>query len=137
MNNWGIVGPMAGQHQVDGGIARRRLLKLAIAGSATVLGAAPLPYVVTPAKGAEKIIKIGMWSGPRAELIKSTLIKRLEEEYRVKFFVDEGWTTEQLARLRASKNNPAHTVLLLDDVAISIARQEGLIEKLPGDKIPT
>jgi spermidine/putrescine-binding protein len=136
MNHTGLVDPVEGQPQGEAGITRRHLLKLAMAGSAAMLGAVPLPYVITPAKGAESIVKIGMWSGPRAELIKSTVIKRLEEEYRIKFFVDEGWTTEQLARLRASKNNPTHTVMFMDDVIIGLAREEGLIEKLPEDKSP-
>jgi putative spermidine/putrescine transport system substrate-binding protein len=123
------VGP---KKQVGTSVTRRRFLRTAVA----VAGGLPLPFIITPARGAEKHIKVGMWAGPRAELIKATLIRHLEEKHRVKFFVDEGWTTEQLARLRASKNSPTHTVMFLDDVGVNVAKKEGLLQKLPEDKIP-
>jgi putative spermidine/putrescine transport system substrate-binding protein len=127
------VGP---EKRLSIAVTRRRFLGTAVASGVAVAGGWPLPFIITPARGAEKQIKIGMWAGPRSELIKATLIKQLEEKHRVKFLVDEGWTTEQLSRLRASKNNPAHTVMFLDDVGVNIAKKEGLIEKLPEDKMP-
>jgi putative spermidine/putrescine transport system substrate-binding protein len=50
--------------------------------------------------------------------------------------IDEGLTTEQLARLRASRNNPVHTVMWIDDIGVNIAKKEGLLDPLPADKIP-
>src|SRR5439155_3533225 len=86
--------------------------------------------------GATRNITIGMYSGPRTEIVKTTIIKRLEEKHNVKILVDEGWTTTQLGRLRASKNNPVHTMMWMDDIGVNIARKEGLIDRLPEDKIP-
>jgi putative spermidine/putrescine transport system substrate-binding protein len=126
----------ADNHRVRGEITRRRFLRMGAAGSAIAIGSVAFPSIVTSARGSEKTVTIGMYSGPRAEIIKATIIKRLEEKHRVKFLVDEGWTTEQLARLRASRQNPVHTVLFMDDIGVNIARKEGLIAKLPEDKIP-
>jgi putative spermidine/putrescine transport system substrate-binding protein len=124
------------RHHKGDAMTRRRFLRISAAGSAIMLGGVTFPSVVSPARGAEKTIKIGMYSGPRTEFVKATVIKRLEEKHRAKFLIDEGWTTEQLARLRASRSNPVHTVMWMDDIGVNVARKEGLIDKLPEDKIP-
>jgi putative spermidine/putrescine transport system substrate-binding protein len=136
MTNPRTVSLLERRPSTGGAMTRRRFLRIGIAGSAMVMGGVTFPAVVTPARGAEKTVKIGMYSGPRTELVKATVIKRLEEAHRAKFLIDEGWTTEQLARLRASRHNPVHTVMWMDDIGVNIARKEGLIDKLPEEKIP-
>jgi putative spermidine/putrescine transport system substrate-binding protein len=123
------------QHPVTG-ITRRQALSTLAAGGAAMAGSVVCPYVITPTRGQAKALKIGIWAGPDGQLLKSTIIKRFEEQHGVKVLVDEGITTEQLARLRASKNNPTHTVMFMDDIGVSLARQEGLIAPLPEQKIP-
>jgi putative spermidine/putrescine transport system substrate-binding protein len=117
-------------------VSRRAFLRTAIASGAALAGSLSFPSVITPARGAEKSIKIGIWAGPDGELLQSTIIKRFAEQHRVKVLIDEGITTEQLARMRASKNNPTHTVMFLDDIGVTVAKREGLIDKLSEDKIP-
>src|SRR5262245_33779452 len=136
MKQSGIGHPCTAIHQLSGGITRRQLLRLGVTGSAFVLGSLTFPFVITPARSAPKTVTIGMYSGPRTELIKNTVIKRLEEKYNAKILVDEGWTTTQLGRLRAGKNNPTHTMMWMDDIGVNIACKEGLIDRLPEDKIP-
>ncbi|SRR6266545_1511463 len=126
----------ADTHPASGGITRRRLLGMGATSSAIVLGSLTFPSIITPARGATRTITIGMYSGPRTEIVKTTIIKRLEEKHNVKILVDEGWTTTQLGRLRAGKNNPVHTMMWIDDIGVNIARKEGLIDRLPEDKIP-
>jgi putative spermidine/putrescine transport system substrate-binding protein len=130
------VGRQAEDRHVHSGVTRRRFLRLGVAGSAIMIGGVTFPTIITPARGAEKTVKIGMYSNPLTELVKSTIIKRLEEQYRIKFLIDEGWTTDQLARLRATRQNPVHTMMWMDDIGVNIAKKEGLIDKLPEDKIP-
>jgi putative spermidine/putrescine transport system substrate-binding protein len=130
------ISPGAERHDHRAGITRRRFLEIEFATVATMVGSMTAPSVVTLAKGAERTIKVGMWSNPRTELIKTTIIKRLETEHRVKFLIAEGLTTEQLARLRASRNNPVHTVMWMDDIGVNIAKKEGLLDPLPTDKLP-
>jgi putative spermidine/putrescine transport system substrate-binding protein len=117
-------------------VTRRAFLRSAVASGVALAGGLTFPSIITPARGAEKSIKIGIWAGPDGELIKSTIVKRFEEKYRVKVLIDEGITTEQLARMRASKNNPTHTVMFMDDIGVTVAHREGLIDRLPDDKIP-
>src|SRR5262245_38748768 len=92
---------------------RRTFLRTVAASGVALTGSLIFPAVITPARGAEKSIKIGIWAGPDGELIRSTIVKRFEEKHRVKILIDEGITTEQLARMRATKNNPTHTVMFL------------------------
>jgi putative spermidine/putrescine transport system substrate-binding protein len=54
---------------------------------AIVLGRLTFPSVITPARGASRTITIGMYSGPRTEIVKDTVIKRLEEKHNVKILV--------------------------------------------------
>jgi putative spermidine/putrescine transport system substrate-binding protein len=122
MTHWASVRQSADEHHVSGGITRRRFLKMGATGGAIILGGIAFPSLITPAKGAEKTIKIGMYSSPRTEVVKATIIKRLEEKHRVKFLIDEGWTTDQLARLRATRQNPVHSVMWMDDIGVNIAR---------------
>jgi len=117
-------------------VTRRRFLRAALAGGAVLAGSLTVPAVITPARGAEKSLKIGIYSGPDGQLIRSTVVKQFEEKHRVKVFVDEGITTEQLARMRASKSNPTHTVMFMDDIGVTAAHREGLLDRLPEDKIP-
>ena len=117
------------------GLTRRQVLRTAVMGGLAA-SALTFPSVVTTAKAAPKSMKIGIWAGPDGQLIKSTVIEKFEKQYNVKVFVDEGITTEQLARLRAGKNNPTHTVMFMDDIGVSLARQEDLLAPLPEDKIP-
>ena len=135
MQKGSAINPEADRSRANG-TTRRRFLKSAVASGAIILGSVTFPSVMTLARGAERIIKVGMYSNPRTELIKTTLVKRLEAKHRVKFLVDEGLTTEQLARLRATRNNPVHTVMWMDDIGVNIAKKEGLIDPLPADKIP-
>jgi putative spermidine/putrescine transport system substrate-binding protein len=118
------------------GMTRRQVLRAAVVGGMAAASYVPFPYVVTTAKAAPKTIKIGIWAGPDGQLIKSTVIEKFEKQYHAKVYVDEGITTEQLARLRASKNNPTHTVMFMDDIGVSLARQEELLAPLPEAQIP-
>nr|MDQ3829196.1 hypothetical protein [Candidatus Tectomicrobia bacterium] len=104
-------------------VTRRAFLRTAVASGAALAGSLTVPSVITRARGAEKSVKIGIWAGPDGELIKSTIVKRFEEKYRVKVLIDEGITTEQLARMRASKNNPTHTVMFMDDIGVTVAHR--------------
>jgi putative spermidine/putrescine transport system substrate-binding protein len=130
-------GDLTGTLRPGGGaVTSRRFLRTAVASGMALAASATVPAIITPARGAKKTIKIGIWAGPDGELIRSTIVKRFEEKHRVKVLIDEGITTEQLARMRATKNNPTHTVMFLDDIGVTIAHREGLIDKLPDDKIP-
>jgi putative spermidine/putrescine transport system substrate-binding protein len=121
---------------VRAGMTRRQVLRAAVVGGMVAANYLPFPHVITAAKAAPKQMKIGIWAGPDGQLIKSTVIEKFEKQYNVKVFVDEGITTEQLARLRAGKNNPTHTVMFMDDIGVSLARQEGLLAPLPEAQIP-
>jgi putative spermidine/putrescine transport system substrate-binding protein len=130
------INPGSDRSRERDGVTRRHVLKRGVTTGTVMLASLSAPAVITPARAAECIIKVGMYSNPRTELIKATLIKRFEARHRVKFLIDEGLTTEQLARLRATRHNPVHTVMWMDDIGVNIAKKEGLIDQLPADKIP-
>jgi putative spermidine/putrescine transport system substrate-binding protein len=51
-------------------------------------------------------------------------------------FATEGSTLNQIAALRATRDNPKFSVMFMDDIGIEISKREGLIDALPVDKIP-
>jgi putative spermidine/putrescine transport system substrate-binding protein len=43
---------------------------------------------------------------------------------------------EQIALMRATRNNPKYSVMFIDDIGVELAKREGLIEQLPRAEIP-
>jgi putative spermidine/putrescine transport system substrate-binding protein len=83
-----------------------------------------------------KTLHVGIWAGAQGEYIKKNVIAQFEKDFGCKVFVDEDWTLAQIARLRAGKANPRHTVMFMDDLGIEICKREGLIDALPREQMP-
>ena len=100
MQERSAINPGSDKSRERDGVTRRHVLKKGVTTGTVMLASLSAPAVITPARAAERISKVGMYSTPRTELIKTTLIKHFEARHRVKFLIDEGLTTKQLARLR-------------------------------------
>lgn len=111
-------------------ISRRRML----VGTSAVLSA---PFILGRRSFAqERTINVGIWAGAQGEFIRKEIVPSFEEANSCRVLLDEGNTLAQLSKMRAEKANPRFTVMFVDDFAVTLARQEGLIERLPEDKIP-
>lgn len=112
-------------------VSRRRVLKGIVAvgmGAPLVLG--------RNAWSQGKTIHVGIWPGPQGEHVKKNVIPQFEKDFGCKVFPDEGWTLTQVSRLRAEKQNPRHTVMFMDDLAVEICKREDLISALPKQQMP-
>ena len=108
---------------------RRRLVQGAAA--ATLL---PVMFVRRGwAQG--KSLQIGIYGGPQGEYMRKQVIPRFETDHGCRVFADEGVTLSQIARLRATRENPKFSVMFMDDVGVEIAKREGLIDPLPRARI--
>ena len=111
-------------------IARRTLAKAATAALAT-------PIILTPRSwAAAKSIQVGIYSAQQGEYVRKQIIPQFETDYKCRVFTTEGVTLTQIAALRATRNNPKYSAMFMDDIGIDLASHEGLIDKLPADKIP-
>ncbi|MGA3004267.1 MAG: extracellular solute-binding protein [Acetobacteraceae bacterium] len=109
------------------GLARRRLLG----------AAASLPLVsIGGARAATRSIQVGIYTAQQGEYVRKQIIPKFEADYDCKVFTTEGVTLMQIAALRATRENPKYSVMFMDDIGIELSKREGLIDKLPADKIP-
>jgi len=112
-------------------LSRRSLLKAGAA--AAVVG----PTVFTRNGWAQnKTITIGIWAGAQGEYIKKEVVAPFQKDFGCTVLVNEGWTLPQIAKVRAEKDNPQHTVVFVDDLGIDILKRESLIDPLPTAKMP-
>lgn len=111
-------------------LSRRRVLA---AGAATA-AIGPTVFVRNGwAKG--ETITIGIWAGAQGQYVKKEVVGPFMKDYDCKVLVNEGWTLAQIAKVRAEKASPQHTVVFVDDLGIDILKRESLINALPKDKM--
>ena len=68
--------------------------------------------------------------------MRKQIVPPFEAEYKCKVYTAQGVTLEQIALMRATRNNPRYSVMFIDDIGVDLAKKEGLIEQLPADQIP-
>jgi putative spermidine/putrescine transport system substrate-binding protein len=106
----------------------------AVLGGAAALAA---PFVTGRRAGAaERSITVGIYTGAQGEHVRKTIIPAFEAKHNCKVYTTLGVTLEQIAALRATRNDPRYSVMFVDDVGVAMGKSEGLIEKLPVDEIP-
>jgi putative spermidine/putrescine transport system substrate-binding protein len=111
-----------------------KIRRRAVLGGAAAL-AAPL-IVGRRGHAAERSITVGIYTGPQGDYVRQKIIPPFEAKHNCKVYTTLGVTLEQIAALRATRNNPRYSVMFVDDVGVALGKSEGLMEKLPEDKIP-
>jgi putative spermidine/putrescine transport system substrate-binding protein len=110
-------------------LSRRRVLEI---GAGTALS---LPFVRRGwAQG--KSIQVGIYNGPQGEFFRKEVMPKFEADYGCKVFADGGVTLGQISRLRATRDSPKYSVMLMDDIGVEVAKRENLIAPLDPAKIP-
>lgn len=112
---------------------RRHVLRTGAAAAAGL--AAPMGFVRN-GWAQSKTMTIGIWAGAQGEYIKREVVGPFMRQYDCRVLVNEGWTLPQIAKVRAEKANPQHTVVFVDDLGVEILKREGLIDPLPAAKMP-
>lgn len=111
-------------------IVRRRSLLAGVA----ALGA---PLIIgRKSRSAERSITVGIYTGPQGDYVRQQIIPPFEAAHQCKVYTTFGVTLEQIATLRATRNNPRYSVMFVDDIGVPLAKGERLIEKLPQERIP-
>ncbi len=103
----------------------------------TILAVAILTvFTATGSWAKSKELTISIFGGSFSEMTKKCFVKPFEEKYGIKVNVVHGISTENLAKLRAQKNNPQIDVVYMDRSVAVQARDEGLLMKLDPARIP-
>ena len=104
---------------------------------ASTAAALAMPFVVSNRAGAaERSITVGIYTAQQGEYVRKNIIPTFEADHKCKVYTTQGVTLEQIALMRATRNNPKYSVMFIDDIGVDLATKEGLIEQLPADKIP-
>ena len=105
-----------------------------LAGTAAALAA---PFIVSKRAGAaERSITVGIYTAQQGEYVRKQIIPAFEADHKCKVYTTQGVTLEQIALMRATRNNPKYSVMFIDDIGVDLATKEGLIEPLPAARIP-
>src|SRR5260221_2424019 len=111
------------------GASRRRFLQV---GAGAALS---MPFVRRSwAQG--KSIQVGIYNGPQGEFFRKEMMPKFEADYGCKVFADGGVTLGQISRLRATRDSPKYSVMMMDDIGVELAKRESLIAPLDEAKIP-
>jgi putative spermidine/putrescine transport system substrate-binding protein len=86
--------------------------------------------------GEEREIIVGAWAGTFANVLRDTVAPIMKEQFNATLLVEEGVSSDQLAKMRAEESDPKHTVMFVDDNIVQIAKQAGLISELTQDMVP-
>jgi len=109
--------------------SRRKLITTAAAGLA-----APM-FFVRNGWAAGKSIYVGTYTSVQGEYIRRQVVPKFQSDLDCRVFQTENVTLGNIAILRTQKANPNYSVMMMDDVGVPIAKTEGLIDRLPRDKI--
>jgi putative spermidine/putrescine transport system substrate-binding protein len=100
-------------------------------------GALAAPLILgRRAAAADPSITVGIYTGQQGDVVRKQIIPPFEARHQCKVFTTEGVTLEQIALMRATRDNPKYSVMFIDDIGIELAKREGLIEQLPREQIP-
>jgi len=105
-----------------------------VLGGAVAL-AAPL-VIGRRSQGAARSITVGIYTGQQGDYVRQQIIPPFEAKHNCKVYTTLGVTLEQIAALRATRSNPRYSVMFVDDIGVDLAKNEGLIDKLPQERIP-
>jgi putative spermidine/putrescine transport system substrate-binding protein len=89
-----------------------------------------------PKPFAGRSVGMMVGSGAVAQLIRDRVQPEFERVHGVSLTIEEGSSAEQVARLRGPANDPPCLVMCLEEQAVSVTRQEGLISRLDPKDVP-
>src|SRR5258708_11914176 len=109
-------------------VSRRKLIAAA--------GLAAPMFFIRNGWAAGKSIYVGTYTGQQGDYIRRQVVPAFQSEFDCKVLQTENVTLGNIGILRTQKSNPNYSVMMMDDVGVPIAKNEGLIAPLPQDKIP-
>jgi hypothetical protein len=111
-------------------LTRRTLIK---AGASAIA----FPTIISRSSAQDaKQLHVGVYNSALGKLVQKDVIPKFEAEFKCRVFTIEGATLSNIAALRATRDTPRFSMMMMDDVGIPQAKQEGLIDKLDAGKIP-
>lgn len=111
-------------------INRRNVLKLTVGSSLA------MPALMRNAYSQERAVHIGIYNSQLGKVVQREIIPNFERDFKCRVYTIEGATLSNIAALRTTRETPRFSAMMMDDVGVQQAKQEGLIEKLDPAKIP-
>lgn len=93
-------------------------------------------FIAPTALSASNELTVALYGGSFMDMTKTCYISAFEKKHNVTVYTVIGNSTDNLAKLRAQRNNPMIDVAYMDWSVALQAKNEGLIDKLNPEEIP-
>jgi len=97
--------------------------------------AAPL-IIGRRASAADRSITVGIYTGQQGDIVRKQIIPPFEAKHQCKVYTTQGVTLEQIALMRATRNNPKYSVMFIDDIGVELAKREGADRAIAAGRDP-
>ena len=111
---------------------RRQILA---AGSALTLGVAA-PRIAKAAPFDGQTIRVQFWGGDDGLTIRKYVVDPFEKATGAKVVVEEGGTSQSIAKVRAQKADPQLDVIFCDDIGVFTLARENALDPIDLAKLP-
>jgi putative spermidine/putrescine transport system substrate-binding protein len=117
--------------------SRRRLLLGGAAAAAAGLGlGGRSAHAQAPAVVRGQTMTISLWGGPFAKAVREALLPSFEKDHGIKVAIEEGISSDSVAKVQMERERPKRTVIGIDDIYIPHLRGEKLIAPVTAAEVP-
>jgi|SRR5271155_1540094 len=85
---------------------------------------------------ASGLITVGIYTGQQGDIVRKQIIPPFEAKHQRKVYTTQGVTLEQIALMRATRNNPKYSVMFIDDIGVELAKREGADRAIAAGRDP-
>ncbi len=117
----------------ESGLTRRRLVRRA---GSVAAGLAMPALLMRRASAQDRTIHVGIYDSGQGNLLRKFMIPQFEADYKCRVITLAGATLSNMAALRATRANPLYSAMCMDDIGVTQAKQEGLIDPFTQADVP-
>jgi putative spermidine/putrescine transport system substrate-binding protein len=77
-----------------------------------------------------KTIRVQIWGGSDGQVIRKYIVDPFTKETGARVVIEEGNTSDSIAKVRAQKNDPQLDVIFCDDIGVLTLEREGVLDKI-------
>ena len=115
------------------GPTRRTLLRRA---GLMAAGLATPTILMRRASAEDRTIHVGIYESAQGNLMRKYMIPQFEADYKCRVITLGGATLSNMAALRATRANPLYSAMCMDDIGVTQAKKEGLIDPFTPTDVP-
>lgn len=121
--------------RVSGQKLSRRALLVGAGAAATGVGLGANAFA-QPALVRGQTMIASLWGGPFAKAVREALVPDFEKDHGVKVAIEEGISSDSLAKVRMERERPKRTIIGIDDIYVPLLKTEDLTVPVSEADVP-